>query len=103
LCREERADGDAARRHPVMRAVDADAIAVRGGPVSEDDAAESHAQRCRKMTRLAAVVVDERPQKRLPECNACVTAPIVPMNIGFARIKTTLVRARREGAGKRAQ
>jgi hypothetical protein len=49
-----------------MRAIDTDAIAIRGGTVTEDDATESHARRSGEMTRLAAVVVDGCPHRPPP-------------------------------------
>jgi uracil-DNA glycosylase family protein len=50
-----------------MRAIDADAVAIRRGAMAEHDAAKSHARRSGEMPRFAAVVVDDRPHKRLPE------------------------------------
>ncbi len=58
--------------------IDADAIAIGCGPVSEHDPANAKPRRCRKVLRRAAVVIDERRHERAsPNCNACVTTPIL--------------------------
>jgi hypothetical protein len=60
-----------------MLRIDTDPVAVRGGAVAEHDASDAIARwRC-EVSRIAALVVDDRRHVSLPKCNGSVKATIL--------------------------